>query len=130
MPVNLVRNSGKIDLTKKMFKGDDGGYYIPAVDENGVLTWTGSEEDMQAVPSSNIKGENGEAGKSGVYVGTEEPIGEELVWINPDGTESTGIATKEYVDEAVKNVSVDLSNYYTKEEVDALIPPSSEEVAY
>lgn len=61
-----------------------------------------------------------------VYYGTEEPEEPYSVWINPDG-EADIYATKEYVDDAISNieigdVDVDLTNYYTKTEVDALIP--------
>ncbi len=38
---------------------------------------------------------------------------------------TTGLATTEYVDNAVKNVEVDLTDYYTKSEVDALIPDTT-----
>jgi hypothetical protein len=45
-------------------------------------------------------------GDSGVYVGTEEPTDPDVnVWINPDGEGTDEIATKEYVDEAIKNIS-------------------------
>lgn len=48
---------------------------------------------------------------------------------------TAGLATETYVDNAIKNieipeVDVDLSNYYTKSEVEALIPLSGEEVSY
>lgn len=44
-------------------------------------------------------------GDSGVYVGTEEPTDKNVnVWINPEGAESTDIATKDYVDEAISNI--------------------------
>lgn len=46
--------------------GEDGGYYTPAVDSDGNLTWTGSKEDMPAVPSSNIKGPQGNPGQDGI----------------------------------------------------------------
>ena len=49
---------------------------------------------------------DGEDGKSGVYVGTEEPTDPDVnVWINPNGEGTDEIATKEYVDEAIKNIS-------------------------
>lgn len=38
---------------------------------------------------------------------------------------TTGLATEEYVENAVKNVKVDLSDYYTKSQVEALIPDTS-----
>lgn len=60
-----------------------------------------------------------------IYVGTEAPVAGSSyeVWINPD--EKAGFATIEYVDDAIANIehpTVDLSNYYTKTEVDAKIP--------
>lgn len=124
MAISLVKNSGYVDLTRKMYKGDDGGYYIPNVDELGNLTWTPSEDDMATIEGVNIKGDKGDRGDSGVYIGTDEPTGDVTVWVNPDGGETVGLATIEYVDEAVKNASggnVDLSDYYTREEVDDLL---------
>lgn len=38
--------------------GEDGGYYTPSVTD-GVLSWTPSKSDMVAVPSANIRGNNG-----------------------------------------------------------------------
>lgn len=115
-----------------MMKGEDGGYYTPSVDENGNLTWIPSEEGMEVPAAANIQGpvgETGAKGASGVYVGSEEPTDAEmLVWINPDGTESGELATKQYVDEAIAAIDapeVDMSNYYNKSEVDALIPSTS-----
>lgn len=44
-------------------------------------------------------------GDSGVYVGTEEPTDDNVnVWINPEGAETTEIATKDYVDKALSNI--------------------------
>ena len=42
--------------------GADGGYYVPAVDDSGSLTWTASKEGMPAVASVNIKGPAGSDG--------------------------------------------------------------------
>ena len=69
MAIRLTGKNGAVDLTKKMFKGDPGGYYVPDVDIGGNLTWAPSEEDMPAVESSNIIGPIGPRGESGVYVG-------------------------------------------------------------
>lgn len=109
-------------------KGDPGGYYKPEVDEEGNLSWTATSEGMEPAETANIKGPQGEPGESGVYVGTEEPGEGILVWVNPQGEGSNNLATKEYVDEAIAAIEtedVDLSNYYTKEETDALIPDTS-----
>lgn len=68
MAIKLKQNKANIDLTASVgqtIKGDDGGYYIPAVDPDGILTWTPSEEGMEPVISSNIKGPQGLPGKDG-----------------------------------------------------------------
>ena len=67
MAITLKPKSGNVDLTTRIqaVKGDDGGYYIPAVDAEGNLTWTASETGMEAVASANIKGIPGEPGKDG-----------------------------------------------------------------
>lgn len=45
--------------------GKDGGYYLPAVDSAGNLTWTASKDGMPAVASSNIQGPPGKDGEAG-----------------------------------------------------------------
>ena len=68
MAIKLKGSNANIDLTTnigQMIKGDDGGYYIPAVDADGILTWTPSEEGMEPVISANIKGPQGLPGKDG-----------------------------------------------------------------
>jgi hypothetical protein len=42
--------------------GTDGGYYMPAWDDNGDLGWAASKTDMPSVPSVNIKGSDGQRG--------------------------------------------------------------------
>lgn len=159
MTVKLGGAAGNVTLTQKMMKGDDGGYYYPSIDENSNLSWIASEDGMAAPPQPiNIAGPAGPKGDTGIYVGAEEPAEDVLVWLNPEGEASEALATVEYVDEAIANVEVDLSeyytrtetdeyfatigyvddaiegfdltNYYTKSEIDALIPPSGEEVDY
>lgn len=68
-------------------------------------------------------GETGEPGESGVYVGDTAPEDTEvLVWVNPEGEPTTDLATQQFVrDEIVKITGIDLSGYYTKEEVDNAI---------
>ena len=46
--------------------GTSGGYYIPNVSEDGVLSWTGTEETMPPVPSANIAGPEGKQGPQGI----------------------------------------------------------------
>lgn len=70
---------------------------------------------------------NAEGAKE-VYVGTEAPpAGSSYeLWINPD--EEVGFTTFEDVNEAIEGIevpTVDLSNYYTKTEVDSKIPDVS-----
>lgn len=108
--IKLQNKNGNIDLTQKMFKGDPGGYYTPAVDAEGNLTWAPSEEDMPAVEGANIQGPAGEAGAPGkntVYIGEEEPSEEYSVWIAPGGV-PTYVMTAEqcqaYIDAALKEV--------------------------
>lgn len=43
----------------------DGGYYIPSIDADGNLSWTGSKPNMIIPLAVNIKGEKGEPGESG-----------------------------------------------------------------
>lgn len=45
--------------------GEDGGYYTPAVDTSGNLTWTASKTGMPGVSGANIKGPKGETGDTG-----------------------------------------------------------------
>ncbi len=46
--------------------GDIGGYYTPSVDASGNLTWTASKTGMASVPSANIRGPQGAAGRTPV----------------------------------------------------------------
>lgn len=136
MTVKLAGSAGSVNLTQKMMKGDDGGYYYPFIDENSNLSWVASESGMAAPPQPiNIAGPVGPKGEPGVYVGSEEPAEDVLIWLDPQGEASDNLATKEYVDEAIAAIEipepeVDLSNYYTKEEINAMIPASGEEVSY
>ena len=125
MGIKLIKNNGNIDLkttgTSTVIQGEDGGYYIPSVDENGILTWTPTKETMEAIESANIKGADGAPGKDGsdgIYVGTTEPTDSEaLIWINPDGEEPEEYATKEYVNAAIASIEVpapDLTGYATE----------------
>ena len=45
--------------------GKDGGYYVPSVNGEGVLSWTASAANMPNISNANIKGSTGEAGKDG-----------------------------------------------------------------
>lgn len=66
--VSIQGKSGNVDLTANVGQtiiGDDGGFYLPSVSDEGILTWTPSEVEMPAVPSANIKGPQGETGPQG-----------------------------------------------------------------
>lgn len=45
-----------------------GGYYTPAVSDDGVLTWQGSQAGMPSLPSANVKGPQGPKGDPGLGV--------------------------------------------------------------
>ena len=122
--IKLTGKNGAIDLSKKMLKGDDGGYYIPKVSNDGILTWVPSEPDMKPAEEASIVGPPGPQGKTGIHVGPDEPVDKDVVvWIDTDAVSADELATKEYVDQAVANVKpeVDLSNYYTKTQVDGIV---------
>lgn len=61
-----------------------------------------------------------------IYVGNTAPTdGDYKVWVNSDKA-VTEVATKEYVDQELENldfsdIEIDLTDYYTKEEVDKAI---------
>ena len=122
--IKLTGKNGAIDLSKKMLKGDDGGYYIPKVGKDGILSWVPSEPDMKPAEEASIQGPPGPQGETGIHVGPDEPVDKDVVvWIDTDAETADELATKEYVDQAVANVKpeVDLSNYYTKTQVDGIV---------
>lgn len=45
-----------------------GGYYTPAISNDGVLTWQGSQAGMPSPPSANVKGPKGDKGDPGLGV--------------------------------------------------------------
>ena len=117
--IQLVEKNGALSLSQKMMKGEDGGYYIPSIDEaTGIITWIPSEEGMAAIEGANIKGPKGD---TGVYIGSEPPVDEDIaVWVNPNGEATAELATKDYVDEKIADVvagDIDLTNYATKDYV-------------
>ena len=59
--------------------GEDGGYWIPAVDEAGNLTWAASKDGMGDTPAAvNIKGPRGDKGDAGIQgpTGDRGPAGQ------------------------------------------------------
>lgn len=67
--------------------GKQGGYYIPVISEDGMLTWTTSDSAMSDVDFKfNVIGPEGKQGNPGVYIGKEEPDDPNItVWIDEDG---------------------------------------------
>jgi hypothetical protein len=107
--IKLTEKNGAIALAQKMNKGDDGGYYKPNVDAEGLLSWEASAADMPTVESSNIMGPSGPIGPSGIYVGVEEPTDPNiLVWLVPTGSVSDYVMTetevKDYIDTSLGEV--------------------------
>ena len=45
--------------------GENGGFYIPDVSSEGLLSWSPSKADMPIVPSVNIRGPKGDTGSTG-----------------------------------------------------------------
>ncbi len=113
--IELKQTNKNLALTdKKFLKGDDGGYYIPTIDAEGNLTWRPTVADMSIPDAANIRGpvgKTGATGKSGVHVGSNEPAADVFVWIDPAG-----------------EGDVDLTAYYTKEEVGELLANLPSEV--
>lgn len=101
--------------------GEDGGYYIPAVSAEGVLSWVGSKADMLPVASVNIKGADGqegapgEAGAPGVTF-TPVMTGTTLSWTN-DG----GLQNPPSVDLKGDAGDAAVVDAYTKTEVDTML---------
>ena len=115
--IKLVNTTGAIDLSQKMMKGDDGGYYIPSLDETtGELTWIPSDEGMAAVEGGNIKGPKGDPGAQGldgkntVWYGDEEPTEEYDIWLAPGGEGSAQLVTNDvmvkYVTEEINKIEL------------------------
>ncbi len=98
---------------KDSLKGEQG--------ERGLKGDAFTYDDFTPAQLEELRGEPGE---SGVYVGEEEPTDADIkLWINPtgDATDLNELATKSYVNDKLKNISVDLSDYPTTEEVLSLI---------
>lgn len=67
--------------------GEDGGYWIPAVDEAGNLTWTASKAGMGDAPeAANISGPPGKNG--GYYIPKISQLGSNIMQIAFDPSES------------------------------------------
>lgn len=101
MAIKLKANNGAIDLkAPEIVRGIDGGYYIPNVDIDGNLTWHPIKDNMPGVTPVNIKGNKGDKGESGVYIGLT-PGEDDLVWIDPTDGEVTSLITRAEVERIV-----------------------------
>ena len=134
MGIELRGKNGAIDLSRKMMKGDDGGYYIPSLDSEGNLTWAPSETEMPAVEGANIKGQKGDPGTSGVWVGDTEPTGDYNVWIDPTGSETAGLVTQaELANKQDKltagtNITIDSNNVISATGSSYTLPVASKDI--
>lgn len=64
--IELKQTNKNLSLSNKQYlKGDDGGYYIPAIDAEGNLTWMPTVEDMPIPDAANIRGPIGITGAPG-----------------------------------------------------------------
>lgn len=126
---DLILEKKIIRFTNPYIKGDKGGYYWPEYNEKDQLVWQASEEGMPYVPPFDVKGDDG-----GYYTPFIDEAGE-LNWVPSNekmpAVLGASLATKEYVDEAVKDVEVDVdldeyakktdipdvSNFATKDEI-------------
>lgn len=113
--LDITKKNASVKLTKPFMKGEDGGYYWPEWNDEGQLIWQASEDGMPIIPPFDVKGEDG-----GYYTPITDDNGE-LNWVpsneNMPAVTGASLATKEYVDEAVKDVDVDLSEYAKKTDI-------------
>ena len=93
--------------------GEAGGYYTPAVDADGNLSWTASKADMPAVDGANIKGPQGKSAYAyaveGGYTGTEAEFAAKLAaekLANPNALTFTGAVTGSYDGSAPLSVEI------------------------
>lgn len=122
--------TGSVDKPYMGLPGKDGASAYEIALENGFVgteeEWLASLKGKDGIDGTNGKdgvdgkdGAQGPAGKDGVdgkdgdpgvYVGSTEPTDDSLVWINPEGGESTGYATTEYVDNAISAAITEVEN--------------------
>jgi hypothetical protein len=95
------------DLSNRVTEIEENGISDEAV-ENAIGNYLNEHPFEAPVVSVN--------GKIGAVELTAEDVG--ALSADTEIPSTAGLATEKYVDDAVKNVSVDLSNYYNKTEVD------------
>lgn len=100
---SIVELENKVDGGGSGGSGEAGGYYAPAVDAGGNLTWTASKTGMPDVPPANIKGPRGKSAyqyaQEGGYTGTEAQFAAKLAaekLANPNALTFTGAVTGSY----------------------------------
>ena len=92
--------------------GEDGGYYKPAVDGSGNLTWTASKSGMPAVSGANIKGATGPAGSAATINGVNALTLNATGGIKGSQSGSTyalsgeGVAATDYTTNRVRGISL------------------------
>lgn len=122
--------------------GENGGYYTPAVSQSGELSWSASDPNMpQIEQTANIAGPigpEGKPGRSGVYLGAEEPMDKSInVWIdvsngpdveNPDDARvSVTLNGKRHNQDAIGNIDLGtLTASDVKARPDNWMPTASE----
>ena len=124
-----------INLNKQVLRGEDGGYYIPFVNNYGDLNWTASKAGMPRIDTKNIvgpkgaKGEDGKDGKDGyspsisigaidnghrVYMTDAKGTKQFDVLDGKDGKATVEVKSKYYANDWVEGViATDCSGYYT-----------------
>lgn len=122
---NLIEETNKVVEAAK--NGDfDGATFTPNVSENGDLSWT-NDKGKENPPTVNIKGEPGEPGEPGAVkmqvVDTLPEVGEtDTIYLLKKDTPGEDNYYDEYIYttnngwEHIGDTSVDLTDYYTKEE--------------
>ena len=108
------------------FFPNNGGWYVPSVAANGDLSWTPSESYLPSVETSNIKGPQGEPGSvKFLYVNslpTEDIETDAFYIMNAEHpTQDKLYDEYYYINNHWEKIGSDLSNYYTKQEVEDLI---------
>ena len=100
---SIVELENKVGGGGSGTSGEAGGYYVPAVDAGGNLSWTASKADMPAVDVANIKGLQGKSAyqyaKEGGFTGTEAEFAAKLAaekFANPNALTFTGAVTGSY----------------------------------
>lgn len=91
MGLKLKASNGNIAFNGKEPIYVSGVYYVPYIDEEGYLHWVASGANMPELEKVYVRGE---AGKSGVYIGST-PGENDRVWIEPTDGETVKDANEE-----------------------------------